>query len=1223
MAKKASIDFDNINYNKPFYINSFNADEIIFNTIRKTPVKLQKYDGSLPVSLDSLEIWRVCTSEFGETFPLAFEQKDICRGNSHKIFCNAVINVNFSEPLDFTDVAQIKEDYVQLYPDGAEINNRAKSILSEEIKSEEFRNSYLYFLDKYHENQNCWKQKASGGHSGSKAKVLTDLELDNQGIVLKEVTVAVNGTKIKISAKAKNNNKENTHVVIRLYLCSGEPCKINKRLGVYEFEDNLESQKLKTIKEEFDIRDLMEEKEDNEGNSVFRIDAGKYCIYVEGSNNCIPIAALELEKNIEQNKRDKSSNWLDPTELANEIPEFGDYKYKIQTLNINPGIQITYKKCAQKYEEILENAQKYEKIFEKYKFNSSYDRREFLYINGFDANTNNGIKHYVPYKRSASKSKTGSCLFIWEDIYERMIRDWTWMEQEFDKEVNYDLTSIKAYEALTLSSIENMFNLEPKNILLIDSPMGDRVKGNRRIICKNDGTDDLLIKTVEECESCSREDCKKAVCEYANRIWDGQALLDESVFKRLFTDNGTYTQHAMVLLRNHFFKACAFNTRITEYYRSNGISEVFDMFGDRYEAEDIKLIITPDSLKFLKFDKALFEEPFVKPNLAAYTRWKNYIKDHNPPFGVVKTDKQSKETYNVGYQILNTLPLDEKTMTTLFNDEKEYIEKLWNDNELFVTRIPKETAKGRFMRAMYKKYPNDFIKTQVYIEYKRQIINDIKKQLRRGRLKLKGDMYTLCSMPYEMLEYSGKYSGIISRTEDYDIKPILGPGEAYIEGIKENDQITLCRYPHMSSGSVCVLKQKSHDVFTRWFNFKNPDGNSNIVIISPWESNIMVKLGGADFDSDTALFVKDKTFQEAAKQLLNKDGIIAPLCKKYPPLVDGLPVAQKSSVLTGENIPRSNNPEQWAKLDHDLAKTQKNIGRISNDIQLFNCYLWEALFERKDEGYIEAIYDCILKLAVLNELEIDRSKHHIELDTEKALKKIMNTQYEGKPIILSEDHTRKQQRANKKGESFRDLNISYIEQPAFLYEIKRDNGNKYISLRKNNKYWNCPADHLSRLASNLRKPTEIVIKKEIDFNSESVRSAIGKANTDQVNKIKEILKTALKELNQLNKKRHRTADEAEVRERIHSSCVDKIVRLKIREKTMYSVLRDIMCIKKKTKNPDGEPEYWDSYMYKNKYPALGLLFEASDIINEQSEKADCENIIEKYLNLIVIKDIEN
>ena len=56
----------------------------------------------------------------------------------------------------------------------------------------------------------------------------------------------------------------------------------------------------------------------------------------------------------------------------------------------------------------------------------------------------------------------------------------------------------------------------------------------------------------------------------------------------------------MVLLRNHFFKACAFRTYIQKFLRDyaaeHGIDfetwELTDMFGMKHKAKNVKMIIT-------------------------------------------------------------------------------------------------------------------------------------------------------------------------------------------------------------------------------------------------------------------------------------------------------------------------------------------------------------------------------------------------------------------------------------------------------------------------------------------------------------------------------------------------------------------------------------------------------------------------------------------------------
>ena len=72
-------------------------------------------------------------------------------------------------------------------------------------------------------------------------------------------------------------------------------------------------------------------------------------------------------------------------------------------------------------------------------------------------------------------------------------------------------------------------------------------------------------------------------------IWDGESLLDVSEF-----ENAGYGDKGMMLLRNRFFKTCAFNTNLQKWFEDNNIKEIRQLAGytTARKVEDIKLVIT-------------------------------------------------------------------------------------------------------------------------------------------------------------------------------------------------------------------------------------------------------------------------------------------------------------------------------------------------------------------------------------------------------------------------------------------------------------------------------------------------------------------------------------------------------------------------------------------------------------------------------------------------------
>jgi len=183
------------------------------------------------------------------------------------------------------------------------------------------------------------------------------------------------------------------------------------------------------------------------------------------------------------------------------------------------------------------------------------------------------------YQRGSAKVKNAHCMFIDERLKEEVDK-WAFMDLDFTGDSECDMTSLFAYRALVTSSIIGTIDIKPKEILIInDLPF--KFKQTASVTRYNTDTKSLFVGTEE--------------AEQEQKLFDGQSLLDVSKF------TGEYAGKGCVLLRNKFFKSCAFNTNIQQYFSDNGIDTIPDMFGKQHKALDIKIITTPDSLKALKF----------------------------------------------------------------------------------------------------------------------------------------------------------------------------------------------------------------------------------------------------------------------------------------------------------------------------------------------------------------------------------------------------------------------------------------------------------------------------------------------------------------------------------------------------------------------------------------------------------------------------------------------
>ena len=232
-------------------------------------------------------------------------------------------------------------------------------------------------------------------------------------------------------------------------------------------------------------------------------------------------------------------------------------------------------------------------------------RKEF-YVNGtyityYTKNKKTGeiseeIIHYKMLYRNPSKAKQGSVMFIREDLYDSA---YEWITMGLGKllpNTNAKIVEISAYAPLSASAIESKIHIPIEDILILKDQ--DSYFHTIADIIKTDDYEEAVSKRIIRGKRCIvvREET-----DVVNAMWDGEALIDSSIFP--ITCNG------MALLRNHFFKACAFKTHIQKFFKDycakHNIDydtyEIIDMYGYPHLAKNIKLITTDNATKFKKF----------------------------------------------------------------------------------------------------------------------------------------------------------------------------------------------------------------------------------------------------------------------------------------------------------------------------------------------------------------------------------------------------------------------------------------------------------------------------------------------------------------------------------------------------------------------------------------------------------------------------------------------
>ena len=545
--------------------------------------------------------------------------------------------------------------------------------------------------------------------------------------------------------------------------------------------------------------------------------------------------------------------------------------------------------------------------------------REYFYENGFHID---GI-HYVRYKRSAGRSREGKCLFIDERLYKAMAK---WSECGLKPKMN--LASWESYKALSLSSIKGTVKIPLEGILFVPD-------------YKSTFTDEVISVEVQD----GALTAAHKQTEISNDIWDGESLLDESVFR------GNYADKHMLLLRNKFFKSCAFRTKLQKWFQDKNITlEELKSRGFVTFATDINQIVmvtTPNSLKYLKFAGGFTERNIRK-----------WMENINDTFGVVKWDKCTRffhgKMVQSSYQLLNTLGLTETQAAELLQPSIDYISLLRKDVDFmryhFTDAFAREKDDEEPVRPdgladradviftlMHK--CSHFDETELYANFRNDVVKSLKERLKRGHILLNGTNATLFGNGPELLKYIAGEE-IISE---------LHSGQTYCKRFADKTKLLCARSPHITMGNLYSAENNMQGEIWNYF-----DLGENIVCVNAIEENIQQRLNGCDYDSDTMLLTDDKLLVETAEKY--KDLFKVPVCK--------IETAKKEN----QTLP---------ELDHDTSNNK--IGEIVNLSQKLNSLIWDKIHKGESEEKIKEIYGDVCKLAVLSGLEIDKAKRAYDI----------------------------------------------------------------------------------------------------------------------------------------------------------------------------------------------------------------------------------------------------
>lgn len=657
-------------------------------------------------------------------------------------------------------------------------------------------------------------------------------------------------------------------------------------------------------------------------------------IYAIEENGVSKLIAIEVPKTTKTGKEDKKYK---PVENP-QTDLLGDYFF--------------YDEEKQQYlpSKLTNSVAKFETLVKKDAI------RNDLYENGFYVD---GV-HYVRYKRSAGSSRDGQCLFIAEPLYEPMMN---WSSCGINGNTIKDQASWQAYISLTLSSITDRIYIPKKSILII--------KDQYSIFTDN------AVKVFSDGDSMKADFCS---VEIENKIWDGEALLDVSVFN----ENG-YSENGMLLLRNRFFKTCAFNTNLQKWFEDNGIKHLNQLNGHYYkdaprDIKDIKLVITESSLKYLKF----FSEDEMENG---FDRWIESIFDADDGkeykmFGVVKFDKDSGPMENcmayTNYQLLNTLELTYSDTLKLTEPSLEFFRNIQRDPAYLrrytnlhiveseiddfyqIDHVTADNYRQHLINNMMR-LSDDFEFTKFYKDYRHDICKSFKDHLKNGRMHTEGNYQTILGNGIEFLH------AVIDKSYVVDFPIALSDGEIYTERFADGENLLCARSPHITMGNLLVARNVHSPELKKYFNLGSAQA---VVCVNAIRSNLQQRLNGCDYDSDTMLVTNHPILWDVANKNHLEFGV--PVCNIKPK----------------ESRTYSTAAKDLADLDKSIA--ENCIGEIVNLSQFLNSLYWDGLSKGRTRLDLKGLYEDICKLAVLSGMEIDKAKRSYSIKSRKILSQLQN-----------------------------------------------------------------------------------------------------------------------------------------------------------------------------------------------------------------------------------------
>lgn len=645
---------------------------------------------------------------------------------------------------------------------------------------------------------------------------------------------------------------------------------------------------------------------------------------------------------------------------------------------------------------------------------SSKKLRDYYYENGATVawplydKEGNVVKdkpiHYKMLMRSTGKAKEGDCIFIRENLHDTALKFITmnlWDKMPYE---GADIVGMSAYAPLVTATAIGFITIPMENILIVkdevlptmtnavsvkvydipyekqvidweateklinaynltfykkkrrDNPSYIWIKKSKATL-KEIGVEDFPTKTNVYYKKECRVDRTNEKLEVKNTLWDGMGICDKSIFPK---NNG---MDGFIYCRSHFFKSCLFRGNIQEYFKDYygndyETATVKDMFGNDFRVKDIKVIITENSIKWIKFTNIMGGS-----EKAAYNYYKNFMKKQDEKFEIVKTAHTSKygDLQRSSYQINNSLPCTDKMiLEKIAKVSVDYCNALKLSHKAFMKHLQINASKKYSINNVLialDEWNENFKYTEYFKAKRNEIISRFKNErLKLGKLLQYGDNLTICGNPVALLM---KVTGQ-NFLEEPCFKQIDNGIQCYTTRFKDGERLAGFRSPHNAPNNIVHLVNTYSQEIQRYF----PKLGNNVIIINGIGTDVQSRLNGQDLDTDAVYVTNQPDIVKIAEEAY----------LKYPTIINDIGLKGNSEY--------KKDMKSFAKMDSKISSSQYAIGEASNIAQLALSYYY-------DGGSINTeLEDVFIICSVLAQVAIDSSKRMFEINVNSELSRL-------------------------------------------------------------------------------------------------------------------------------------------------------------------------------------------------------------------------------------------